>query len=164
MAHLAATPAWRDARHIALYLASDGEIDCRAIAERAWSEERAVYLPRIVGRTLEFARWEAGAALRRNHFDIGEPAGPAVLAADLDLITLPLVAFDAAGNRLGMGGGYYDRTLAESPGPLRLGLAYQCQQVPAVPGDPWDMALDAIASEETLIPCSTRWPQDRHDD
>src|SRR5690606_40461575 len=67
---------------------------------------------------------------------------------------LPLVAFDARGNRLGMGGGFYDRTFARAPRartlrPRLVGLAHHFQQVASLPAEPWDIPLDAIATDAT---------------
>ena len=70
--------------------------------------------------------------------------------AQLDLILAPLVAFDRAGGRLGMGGGYYDRLLS-APRPPVIGVAHGCQEVPRVPLDAWDQPVDAIVTETALI-------------
>jgi 5-formyltetrahydrofolate cyclo-ligase len=100
---------------------------------------------------LRFAPWPAGAALRRNRYGITEPRGIRhhLAAARLDLVIMPLVAFDADGNRLGMGGGYYDRALARrNHRRILVGVAFSVQQSPAVPALPWDVPLDIVITEQ----------------
>lgn len=95
--------------------------------------------------------------LRPNRFGIPEPAGTTVFRArQLDLLLMPLVGFDTAGHRLGMGGGFYDATLAYMRQrrhwrkPRLIGVAFECQRVTALPHDPWDMPLDAVLTEKRL--------------
>jgi 5-formyltetrahydrofolate cyclo-ligase len=93
-----------------------------------------------------------GPVLRDNRYGIAEPAS-GMRAARLDLIVLPLVAFDAQGHRLGMGGGYYDRLLARTRrgGPRRVGYAFSAQQADALPHEAHDAKLDAVATERGLL-------------
>ena len=65
-----------------------------------------------------------------------------------DVILMPLLAFDAAGNRLGQGGGHYDRALAALPGAIRIGVAWSVQQIDAVPADSWDIPMHAVVTEK----------------
>lgn len=156
-------PHFRRARHIALYLAADGEIDPAAIASHARRLGKALYLPMLEpdGR-LRFVAWRAGARLRRNRYGIGEPRGMALPWRRLDLVLMPLVGFDRRGGRLGMGGGFYDRTFGPLAGrdarwrrPALIGLAHGLQQIEqvkqvaaaALPREPWDVALAGIATE-----------------
>jgi 5-formyltetrahydrofolate cyclo-ligase len=154
--HLLSLPAYRRARKIALYWPADGEPDVLGLVPHARAHGKRVYLPVVENRSkLRFATWPAGGALRRNRYGIPEPVGirHRVTAAHLDLLVLPLVAFDALGNRLGMGGGYYDRALA---GPRRrrvlVGAAFSFQQAPAVPAQPWDIPLDVVITERGRRP------------
>ena len=92
-----------------------------------------------------------------NQFGIAEPkldCSKVCPVQSLDIIFTPLVAFDSSGNRLGMGGGFYDRTLAacKARGPALVGLAHQCQQSDALPHAPWDVPLHAIATPQKWIP------------
>lgn len=105
--------------------------------------------------SLRFAEWRTGAPLVENRFGIPEPdVAPEACrsAAELSLLLVPLTGFDAAGNRLGMGGGWYDRSLAfrrERPAPPWLvGAAYATQCTEQIPVEPWDVRLDAICSED----------------
>ncbi len=160
--HACGTRLFRASRRIACYLAADGEIDPRYIVERIWATGKSCYLP-IVSAQRDAALWfapaEPGAALALNRFGIPEPVVPAcarLRAQRLDLILLPLVAFDPEANRLGRGGGYYDRTLAFLRHrqywrrPRVLGLAHDFQRVARLPADPWDVALDGILTDEGL--------------
>jgi 5-formyltetrahydrofolate cyclo-ligase len=100
------------------------------------------------GLPLIFRRWVPGEALVAGRFGTSHPVGDVVVP---DFVLVPLLAFDRAGNRLGYGGGYYDRTLAGLPGAFRLGCAFACQEVPAVPVGPKDERLDAVATELGVI-------------
>lgn len=147
---LAALPAYHRARSLALYWPADGEADVRALAVHARARGKRVYLP-VVGHAgrMRFAPWSGGARLRRNRYGIPEPiGGRRVSAALLDLVLMPLVAFDRAGNRLGMGGGYYDRALAaRRRRPLRIGVAFALQEAPAIPAQPWDVPVATVVTE-----------------
>lgn len=148
------------ANTIALYLSNDGELDTLPLIHALWRHGKQVALPVLHLFTpghLLFQRYEATTPLRPNKYGIAEPVPnitELVLLEQLDLICLPLVAFDASGNRLGMGGGFYDRTLAPlaaMPAPPQLmGLAHQCQQVGAVPIEAWDVPLPVIATPSHL--------------
>lgn len=147
---------FRNAKSIAFYIANDGELDPTLLLQRALALGKACYLP-VLGKgtpSLSFARYRAGDKLLRNRFNIPEPLPykEKLAGFQLDMVCVPLVGFDSRGNRLGMGGGFYDRTFAErlryrKGRPLLLGLAHQCQQVTALPAQPWDVPLDAIATE-----------------
>lgn len=164
----AETLAWRLARHplflnsqrIAAYLPVDGEMDPMPLAWRAWELGKTVYLPVLVPyghNRLWFTPYRDGDPLVRNRFGIAEPLRihrERANALDLDLVLAPLVGFDARGNRLGMGGGFYDRSLAFLnrrrcwKKPRLIGMAHACQQVPRLDGAPWDVPLHAIATED----------------
>lgn len=148
--HLArACHTWQ-ARNVALYLSLAEEIDTAPLIRRLLRQRCALFVPRIgADRTLRFVQLAARTVLRPNRYGILEPPG-APRAPRLDLIVLPLVAFDAQGRRLGMGGGYYDRMLARSRAhrrPLRVGLAFALQELRAVPADARDARLDAVVTE-----------------
>ena len=147
-------PEIQAARRIALYLANDGELDPLPAIHWLWSQRKEVYLPVLHPFTpghLLFLRYTATSSMTRNRYGIAEPeldVQQVLPHSMLDLICTPLVAFDAEGNRLGMGGGYYDRTLAcwheHGLGPRPLGLAHDCQQVESVPQAQWDVPLPQI--------------------
>ena len=140
--------------HVAGYWAMDGEIGLHAFQLRL--PPPLVYcLPVLCGEgQLRFAPWRAGESLVSNRYGIPEPdVSPAstVPAAEMAMLVLPLVGFDADCNRLGMGGGWYDRTLAfrlaRPAPPLLVGAAFALQQVDQVTAQPWDVRLDAVCTE-----------------
>ncbi len=156
----AASPLFRRARHIAVYLPVAGEADPLPLAELAWRRGKRVYAPVVDavhrGR-LGFAPIPPDGALRPNRWGIPEPAGRPALRPPrrLDLVIVPLVAFDRRGHRLGMGAGYYDRTFAfrhrrRWRRPWLVGLAYGFQEVPRLQAHPWDVPLDAVLTEQGL--------------
>lgn len=146
--HLGRLPAYIRARRVGLYWPADGEPDVRGIAVHARARGKRLYLPvvRRAGR-MGFAAWPSNARLRRNRFGIPEPVGRTIAAARIDLLVIPLVAFDLQGNRLGMGGGYYDRALAGRRRPVLAGVAFACQQATSIPAKPWDVPLDYVITE-----------------
>lgn len=152
------------AQSIAFYLPADGEVDPGPLMARAWALGKRCFLPvihRKLGGRLFFAPYAPGTPLVPNRFGIPEPMVPRChlrSARQLDLVLAPLVAFRPDGARLGMGGGFYDRTLAgraRVPGwrrPRVVGLALELQKRPEVPRDPWDVPVDGIATEAALYP------------
>jgi len=154
--------AFLNSDRIACYLANDGEIDPEYIIQTAWQLRKQVYLPVLspFQSKLYFAPYRAGMEMQLNRFAIPEPVcRPAcwVTAWQLDLMLLPLVAFDQDGNRLGMGGGFYDRSLAyrrsrtHSLRPKLIGLAHELQREQKLSANSWDIPLDMIATEERVI-------------
>lgn len=150
-------PHWAEAQRIALYLASDGEIGTSALADIARGQGKLLFLPVLAGEDgLAFARWETGMTLAVNRYSIPEPPVEAERCpvSGLDLVFLPVVGWDLHGGRLGMGGGYYDRTLAGIVGPVLVGLAHASQQVRHIPQERWDTVLDYVATDVGLIRCT----------
>lgn len=158
---LAPHPLLLRCRRTALYLPQDGELDPRPLARALLARNHQLFLPvidpiRHGGRLLRFARWRPGQTpLRPNRFGIPEPPGRRTPAWSLDLVLMPLVAFDRRGNRLGMGGGFYDRSFAadrQRPGrPLLVGLAHAFQEVSDLPTAPHDVPLDAIVTDQECL-------------
>jgi 5-formyltetrahydrofolate cyclo-ligase len=127
-----------------------GEIDIlpllHALAARGWPLCLPV-TPRR-GLPLTFRAWKPGSELATGRFNTRHPTGPELVP---DYILVPLLAFDRAGNRLGYGGGYYDRTLAALPTAYRLGCAFAAQEIPQVPTGPDDVKLHLVATELSVI-------------
>lgn len=156
------TRLFRASRRIACYLPIDGEIDTRFIIEHIHRKRKICYLPvisRLSHDRLWFAKNKDGVELVRNHYGVLEPevkSSDLVRARELDLILLPLVGFDDHGNRLGMGMGFYDHTLAflrQRKGwrkPHIIGLAYDFQRVNGIKADPWDVPLQGVVSDQAV--------------
>ncbi|WLI09776.1 MULTISPECIES: 5-formyltetrahydrofolate cyclo-ligase [Pseudomonas] len=156
---LAQHPLFRRAKHISLYLPTDGEIDPRLLLRAAQRRGKATYLPVLSAwpRTkMVFQRVRPGETLRPNRFRILEPRVNAKRQRKvwaLDLVLLPLVGFDDAGGRLGMGGGFYDRSLAYLARrqswrkPTLLGLAHECQKVDRLAQASWDVPLAGTVTD-----------------
>lgn len=150
----------RPIREIAAFLAFDGEPDVEPLLRNWHSQGVGIALPVVPSGgpgDMSMHRWTPETDMGRNMLGIREPrvAGERPLEA-LDVVLIPLVAFDADGNRLGMGAGYYDRFLAGCKGaacPLRLGVAYACQQAKHLPRDAWDVPLDAVVTERGWLSC-----------
>ena len=157
-ARVCTLPVFIQGKNIALYIARDGEIDPRTILEWCQRRGKKCYAPVLAAdpacRQLRFQRFTGYAQTRENRFRIAEPAaGELLRAADLDLVLLPLVGFDARGNRLGMGGGFYDATFAREPirrRPPLIGLAHECQQVPHLHTFNWDIPLNCIVTDRRV--------------
>ncbi len=157
-------------QRIGFYLPQGGEFDAHLLLNQALCMQRECYLPILPrrGRVMRFGRVGRNTRMQPNRYGIPEPLDPRPLRArQLDLLLMPLVGFDLQGHRLGMGGGYYDATLAfmqhrrlwRKPRlqhrrlwrkPRLIGIAYECQRVDALPHEPWDIPLDAVLTERQL--------------
>ncbi len=142
---------------IGSYLAGMGELDLTLVHHNLWARQQTLAVPTVRGQTLEFFQLHSHTRLVRNRFGLAEPAAGAhyVDTRSLSLLLMPLVAFDKQGNRLGMGGGFYDRHLARLPGPLRptlIGVGHDFQEVDRLPVESWDIPLDGL-----LTPSRWQW-------
>jgi 5-formyltetrahydrofolate cyclo-ligase len=156
---LASHRFFRSAQHIACYLPNDGELDVTPLIDQAWAMGKTIYLPvlsSIHRNHLHFLPYRPDDELVCNRFGIPEPVVRSRRMVDLkrlDLVLLPLVGFDAKGNRLGMGGGFYDRSFAflrRRKGwfkPGLLGVAYDFQEVKSFKCNPWDVPLNGVVTE-----------------
>ena len=148
---------------VACYLANDGEIDTHSLIETLWSLNKRVYLPivsHLPGTPLWFAPFNPGSKLKINRYGIPEPdihPRKRITARQLDLILMPLVAFDVNGNRLGMGQGYYDRSLKFLNHrkywrrPLLAGIAYDFQYVKKIESEAWDIPLNLAITDLQVL-------------
>jgi 5-formyltetrahydrofolate cyclo-ligase len=153
---------FRHSRRIAFYLAVRGEIDPAPMMQLAMRSGKSVFLPILRDRpanSLWFAPYKPRTGLSNNRFGIPEPDfkhRQLVMPWALDLVFVPLIAFDVEGNRLGMGGGYYDRTFASRTmrnhlkGPTLVGLAHEFQKQPQLTVMPWDIPLDTVITEAAI--------------
>ena len=147
--------------HIAIYLVNDGELDTSLLINELWNLNHDVYLPIIHpfnGANLLFQRYEKNSPMKANRYGILEPklnCSEICPLPALDYLLMPLVAFDKQGNRLGMGGGFYDRTLArlheqDWQKPQLIGLAHECQKVERLPIESWDVPLKTIITPDKI--------------
>ena len=153
MARLAAAPVLRDASLVSGYRAVRGELDIDAALLLLRERGATITVPRVVGEDLVFTVWDPTVEGVVGAFGIPEPTpGPAFPLRAHDVVLLPVVAFDGRGNRLGQGGGYYDRALGAlgEQRPPVVGVAHTFQEVESVPTEPWDIRLDAIVTEDGL--------------
>lgn len=160
---LSASRWFKVSTHIAFYLPNDGEIDPTPLIERCWRLGKTCYLPVVSHLSwdhLWFAPVTPDTPFVVNRFGIPEPqVSPRhqVRAQSLDLVLLPLVGFDRNGNRLGMGKGFYDRSLAFLrhrriwKKPHLIGLAHHLQEVDRIDPNPWDIPLQAIATDKDFL-------------
>jgi len=174
-------PRITQAQHVSVTLAYDGEIDLTLFIEWCWRQGKNVYLP-MVHPTLKghlfFLAYHPETEMVTNRYGIKEPKlaslfnhspeqlsniteHPEIFPANkLDIVFAPLVAFDTQGNRIGMGGGYYDRLLspwfADRSGPYPIGLAHDCQCVESLPIQAWDVPLPEIITPQQHLHFSTQ--------
>ncbi|MFG6668107.1 5-formyltetrahydrofolate cyclo-ligase [Halomonas sp. HNIBRBA4712] len=158
-------PELQRARRVSLYLPVGGEIDPTPLL--SWFQKRrvTVYLPvlrPLSANALWFVRLDDDTPMVENRFGIREPSTRfgarrqnRLPAWALDTLIVPLVGFDHKANRMGMGGGFYDRTLAfmrrPGPRPSLIGVAHACQQVARLDVEPWDIPLDAVVSDAGIV-------------
>ncbi len=155
-----------DGACVAAYHALPGELDPGPLVAVLHERGHVIGLPTVLGPgvPLAFRRWAPGDPMVRGSFAVEEPLPTAEMVLP-DVVIVPLLAWDRRGNRLGYGGGYYDRTLSalamawpiREPGaltaPRAIGYALSAQEVPEVPVGMWDVQLDAVVTEdEVMVP------------
>jgi 5-formyltetrahydrofolate cyclo-ligase len=150
-------PAMRRAKRIAIYMSVAGEIDCQPIIKTAELRKLRIFAPILTRKKLIFAPLKSTTPMVANRYQVLEPVYSrmtCVTPRDLDVVIVPLVAFDKKGNRLGMGGGFYDRSFAftrlrrKYHRPLLIGVAYDFQRVADLQPQPWDVPLDVVITEK----------------
>ncbi|MDC0172474.1 5-formyltetrahydrofolate cyclo-ligase [Gammaproteobacteria bacterium] len=153
---------FQKATRVGFYLANDGEIDPSLILSAANDLGKQCFLPVVDPKgthSLYFASFNANTKLQANRYGILEPISSESKnqsVKNIDLLFMPLVGFDKTGNRIGMGGGYYDRTLAfmkktETPALTLVGLAHSEQEISHISSQSWDIPLHLIATEKEII-------------
>ena len=162
-AQLAQLPELTVDTRIGAYFAVNGELSLHLVVAQCWRRGQAVHLP-VAGarRRLHYAPYTAQTAVAPNRYGIPEPqdAAAPVEPESLELVLVPLVAFNRRGHRLGYGGGFYDTSFAFLHGrerptlPLLVGIGYAFQEVATLAPESWDVRLDFVATERELIDCS----------
>jgi len=156
--HVMATSYYQNSEHIAVYWAIGGEVSVQPLINAAWGQGKRCYLPVVTQQQMVFVEYRQDAEMVTNVFGIPEPADQSriISATELDLVITPLVAFDKHANRLGMGGGYYDRTFSflMSDGiqkPHLMGVAHACQEVDSLRAQAWDVPLHSVVTDKGIV-------------
>ena len=150
--------AYRDAQRIAAYFAVNGEISLHPLIDHALAQGKEIYLPNLDQQALRFSPYFHEQKMRINRYRLPEPdvGEDEMLAPEsLDLVLAPLVVFDAARNRIGMGGGFYDRSFAfrkdpEKVKPVLVGVAHELQKVDQLVAESWDVRLDLVVTDRAV--------------
>ncbi|MBL1293721.1 MAG: 5-formyltetrahydrofolate cyclo-ligase [Thiotrichales bacterium] len=160
--HVLSHHTYKTVKHIAFYSAFDGEVDITPLLLHSYNKSKHCYLPvlpKFLSQRLRFAHYANKKLVKINQFGISEPEineRTIRFASKLDLILVPLVGFDESGQRLGMGGGYYDRCLQFRSNriswkkPLLMGIAFECQKVDALMQSSWDIPIDCCITEKKV--------------
>jgi len=149
---------YRRAQRVAAYFAVNGEIGLNPLIDHALTQGKKVYLPNLDQQALRFSPYFHSQKMRTNKFRLPEPdvdEAEMLAPEELDLVLAPLVVFDDERNRIGMGGGFYDRSFAfrknpESRSPVLIGVAHELQRVERIVPQDWDVQLDMIVTDQTV--------------
>ncbi len=147
--------AYQQAKQIAAYFAVNGEISLDPVIDHALAQDKKIYLPNLDQKSLRFSPYFRGQKMRINSFKLPEPDvgdDEMLQPNELDLVLAPLVVFDTNCNRIGMGGGFYDRSFAfrkqGANKPLLIGVAHELQKVEAIEPHDWDVRLDMVVTDQ----------------
>jgi len=157
-AQLRVWPVYATAAAVVGYLDDENEISTRPILDESGASGRALYLPVDADGVPALGCWRLGERTRVGRWGIAEPGGAVTTTVELPGVALvPLVAWDRRGTRLGRGGGFYDRLFVRlDPRIVRVGLAYEFQEVPELPRDSWDVSLQYVITERRIVTCGER--------
>lgn len=152
-ARLENTAAFMLAEKILMYHSLPDELPTRRFLAK-WKERKHFYLPRVNGVNLDILPYDES-KLELGSFHIEEPSGnDTVDAADIEMVVVPAVAYDARGNRLGRGKGFYDRFLASTPA-VKVGVGYDFQLLDEIPAEPHDVPMDIVITQKSTIVLKT---------
>lgn len=157
---IARHPCFRRAKSFTAYIAANGELSLAPLIRLGQQQGKTCFLPKISGQGMGFHSFPKGAKLYRNRYNLMEPSSlkGTLNLAKVNLILCPLVAFDRHGNRLGMGGGFYDKALSKLKDNRKLkvwGVGHDCQEVPLMQPQTWDIAMDGIFTPSQAITTKT---------
>ena len=150
-------PPYQTATAVVAYVAAENEIPTADLLDDAAYAHRELYLPQDDGAVV-LVRWQPGERLVTGRRGVLQPAnGLPAVPAGAPVVLVPMVAWDLTGTRLGRGGGFYDRLFGMlPPRTIRIGLAYDFQQLHDLPRDPWDIPLHYVITERRIIDCGCR--------
>jgi 5-formyltetrahydrofolate cyclo-ligase len=152
-------PHFQMSQHIATYIAINQEIDPEIMLKKAWENHKDCYLPVLQEKQLLFSLYKKNMPLKKNRFNIPEPPlspESMIEPSHLDVVLVPLLGFTPSGERLGMGGGFYDRSFSfllnglRPTKPYLIGLAYEWQKLASFESSAWDVPLNAVITEEKI--------------
>ena len=139
------TDAYRKAKTLYGYLPYNQEVRTVPILEQALRDGKRVAVPKVYGDTMKFIYMNDLSAVENGYCNIPEPIADGPIGDDpTALVLMPGLAFDKAGNRMGYGGGYYDKFLSEEPNHPTVALCYQFQMVEQIPTDSYDIPVDLV--------------------
>lgn len=143
--HIKQSELWNTADSVAIYLPFNNEADISELLHT----DKPIYLPSVKAHIMQFQLFTLETVFETLSYGLKQPKFIDGLAQDsIALYLMPLLAFDSLGNRLGMGGGFYDRYFASNQPGIRAGIAFTCQQVDQLPVDDWDVKLQHIFTEK----------------
>jgi 5-formyltetrahydrofolate cyclo-ligase len=147
-------PPYTAAASVIGYITHENEVPTDGLLDEVAHRGQRIYLPRSAV-PIGVVRWQAGEPLAAGRGGVSAPAGGAPTSPEFPAVALvPVVGWDIRGGRLGRGGGFYDRLFAVLTGGVtRVGLAYEFQECPELPRDPWDVSLDYVITERRIVQC-----------
>ena len=153
--HIQMLESFKNSQSIALYMAFKTEVDLEELFLACWQLNKKTYIPYFNAETQVYVMAEitSETEMVKGHYGIAEPKHPKIFPTEeIEFFIVPGVAFDKTGKRLGRGGGYYDRLLANFQGHLTA-VAFEFQLVENVPTEPHDQSMHAIVTEKQIISC-----------
>lgn len=148
VSNILSTTEYKNADCIYAYISTRNEVDLANLIEAAWTDGKRIAVPRVCGQDMSFYYIESYADLEKGNFGISEPKDGAMQAEEKDaLMLIPGVAYDKTGNRIGYGGGYYDRYLSGVHNHYIIAPAYEFQIVDTLVSEKHDIQVDEIISE-----------------
>ena len=145
------TSGFKQKRKVACYIANDGELDLHPTISWLLREGHKVVIPFLQDTNMHFAPFNETSVLRAGQFGLLEPVEKVSVApCSIDVVLTPLVAFDQYGNRVGRGGGYYDRFMGDNPHCVFIGVSHELQKVEQLTPNDWDRRLDASVTEHSI--------------
>jgi len=155
-ANLCSTEEFRRARVVMLFLSLEREIDTTFTLQRAFSEEKTVFVPKVIwddSKIVPVRFMTLDDECESDRYGLRNPIQAEIVpAGEIDLVVVPGLAFDTQANRLGRGGGFYDRFLADATlQARRCGFAFHEQLLPEVPAEPTDLPVDMLVTDQQIL-------------
>lgn len=152
---LFSTRAYRENSNILLYMAANNEVSTSDIFNQAILDGKKVYFPKVYGKEMAFISVAALDELEKGSFGISEPVSDNIVDITEGLIIMPGVAFDRSCNRIGYGGGFYDRYMEKHTRLASCAICYECQLVDTIPAEPHDKKPEMVITENNVYKYSS---------